>query len=198
MKLFYAPSACSLSSHIVLEASGLPYQRERVDLRSKQTANGQDFRALNTLGSVPALQLGDGEVLTENAVIVQYIADQAPAKNLMPVCGSRERYRVQVQLNFIATEIHKGFSALFDPGADEAAKGRARAGLARKLAHAATWLEGREFLGGSQFNVADTYLFTCLTWAGFMNIEVPPVLSAFRERMAALPVVQAVLAAEAS
>ena len=114
MKLYYAPGACSQASHIALRESGLDFQLEKVDLRQKVTASGEDYRTINPLGYVPALQLDTGDVITEGPAIMQFIADQAPASGLLPVAGVA-RYRAISWLNFIATELHKTCSPLFSP-----------------------------------------------------------------------------------
>ncbi|UGA40005.1 glutathione S-transferase N-terminal domain-containing protein [Chromobacterium haemolyticum] len=121
MKLYFSPGACSLSPHIVLFASGLPFDTEKVNLKVQPhlTAGGVDFSTINPRGYVPALQLDNGELLTEGVAIVQYLADRAPAKQLAPANGTLERYRLQEWLNYIATEVHKGFSPLFYPNSDE-------------------------------------------------------------------------------
>ena len=198
MKLFLKPGACSLSPHIVLEELGLPYQTETVDLKTKQTASGQDFLAINPKGYVPALQLDDGSLLTEGPAIVQYLADLAPEKQLAPANGSIARYQLQSWLTFIGTEVHKSFSPFFNPKAPQEWKDIARANLERRLAYVAQQLEGRDYLLGSEFTVADAYLFTVLNWSKFIKLDLGawPLLLAYQARVAARPAVQAALKAE--
>ena len=191
MKLYFSPGACSLSPHIVLLEAGLAFTSERVDLREKRTASGADFRAVNPKGYVPALELDDATVLTEGPAIVQYLADLAPAAGLLPAVGDIERYQAVSWLNYIATELHKNFSPLFNPAASEDMTAHARKMLALRLAHVAQYLEGREFLGSS-FGVADAYLFTVLGWAGLVKLSLDawPVLQAYHGRIGARPAVQ--------
>lgn len=198
MKLFLKPGACSLSPHIVLEELGLPYETEVVDLARKTTASGQDFLAINPKGYVPALQLDGGELLTEGPAIVQYLADLAPEKRLAPANGSVARYQLQSWLTFIGTELHKSFSPFFNPKAPQEWKDIARANLERRLAYTARQLEGQDYLLGSDFSVADAYLFTVLGWAKFIQLDLGawPVLVAYQARVAARPAVQAALKAE--
>ena len=198
MKLFIKPGACSLSPHIVLEELGLPYETEVVDLAKKTTASGQDFLAINPKGYVPALQLDSGELLTEGPAIVQYLADLAPEKQLAPANGSVARYQLQSWLTFIGTEVHKSFSPFFNPKAPQEWKDIARANLERRLAYVAQQLEGRDYLLGSEFSVADAYLFTVLNWSKFIKLDLGawPLLVAYQARVAARPAVQAALKAE--
>ncbi len=198
MKLFLKPGACSLSPHIVLEELGLPYETEAVDLVRKTTASGQDFLAINPKGYVPALLLDSGELLTEGPAIVQYLADLAPEKQLAPANGSIARYQLQSWLTFIGTEVHKSFSPFFNPKAPQEWKDIARANLERRLAYIAQQLEGRDYLLGSEFSVADAYLFTVLNWSKFIKLDLGswPLLAAYQARVAARPAVQAALKAE--
>lgn len=198
MKLFIKPGACSLSPHIVLEELGLPYETEVVDLARKTTASGQDFLVINPKGYVPALLLDSGELLTEGPAIVQYLADLAPEKQLAPANGSIARYQLQSWLTFIGTEVHKSFSPFFNPKAPQEWKDIARANLERRLAYVAQQLEGRDYLLGSEFSVADAYLFTVLNWSKFIKLDLGawPLLLAYQARVAARPAVQAALKAE--
>jgi glutathione S-transferase len=198
MKLYYSPGACSLSPHIALFEAGLKFDIERVNLANKQTAGGADFRAINPKGYVPALGLDNGELLTEGPAMVQYIADQVPEKKLAPAAGTMERYRLTEWLNFISTEIHKGFSPLFKPHMPDEAKKMARELLALRFEFIAQQLEGKQYLTGAQFTVADGYLFTTMNWAPRVDVDLSrwPVLQAFQERVAARPAVQQALAAE--
>ena len=198
MKLYFSQGACSLSPHIVLREAGVPFELVRVHLGSKKTADGADFRAINPKGYVPTLMLGDGQILTEGPAIVQYIADLRPESGLAPPAGTMERYRLQEWLTFIGTELHKNFSPLFNPAATDDAKEAARANLARRLPIAAQVLEGRPYLTGEAFTVADAYLFTVLTWTRLVDVDLSPwpSLGAYLERVGARPSVQAAMEAE--
>jgi glutathione S-transferase len=197
MKLYFSPGACSLSPHIVLLEAGLDFTSERVDLRDKKTAGGEDYRAINPKGYVPALALDDGNLLTEGPAIVQYLADLAPAAGLLPPVGDVARYKVVAWLGYISSELHKNFSPLFNPAASEDMKAHARKMLALRLEHVAAQLAGREFLE-TRFSVADAYLFTVLGWADRVGVSLAdwPVLGDYRARVAARPAVQQALRAE--
>lgn len=198
MKLYFAPGACSLSPHIVLREAGYEFSLEKVNLRTKQTASGQDYTAINPKGYVPALDLGNGEVLTEGPAIIQYVADKAPQSQLAPPCGTLERARVQEWLNFISTELHKNFSLLFNPDMPDEAKETARANLIRRLPLPAKALEKASHLTGEAFSVVDAYLFTVLAWAPKVKLDLSPwpSLIAFQQRVGARPSVRAALEAE--
>ena len=198
MKLFYSPGACSLSPHIVLRESGLKFEVEKVDTKAGKTASGADFRAINPKGYVPTLQMDDGQFLTEGAVIVQYLADKKGDGQLAPKPGTPERYRMQEWLTYIATEIHKSFGLLWNKNMGDVAHGVAREGLEKKFDFLARNLEGKEFLFGNRFTVADAYLFTVLNWTNFHKIDTAkwPNIQAFMKRVAARPKVQETLKAE--
>jgi glutathione S-transferase len=196
MKLYYSPGACSLSPHIVLREAGLPVDLVRVNLGAKRTQAGDDYSAINPKGYVPALELPGGGVLTEGPAIVQYIADQVPARGLAPAAGSVERYRLQEWLNFISTELHKQYSPLFDKAASEDLKTRQRERIAGRLAFIVNALKGHDYLMGSAFTVADAYLFTVLGWSGMVGVELPAALVAYCDRIRARPAVLAALKAE--
>ncbi|AMN44819.1 glutathione transferase GstA [Rhodoplanes sp. Z2-YC6860] len=197
MKLFYMPGACSLAPHIALCEAGLPFDLVQVD-RSKKTSTGEDYLTINVKGAVPAVKLDDGQVLTEAAVIQQYIADKAPAKKLAPAAGTPERYRLQEWLNYIASELHKGIGQLFNPAMPDDYRDTVKKGLAAKqFAHLEKSLAGREYLLGD-FTVADGYLFTVLNWTKFHKIDLSafPNITAFMTRVAARPAVKAAMTAE--
>lgn len=198
MKLYYSPGACSLSPHIALREAGLPADFERVDLRTKKTASGDDFLAVNPKGQVPTLQLDDGTLLTEGPAVVQYIADRAPASKLAPPAGTLERYRLMELLNFVSTEIHKGFSPLFKPDTPDAYKDISKKNLGARFDTVARLLDGKPFLMGDTFSVADGYLFTVLNWAKPMGIDLAgwPVVRDYHQRVAARPAVQEAMKAE--
>ena len=197
MKLYYMPAACSLAPHIALREAGLPFDLELVE-RSKKTKSGDDYMSINPKGSVPALGLDDGKVLTEAAVIQQYIADKAPAKKLAPAAGTPERYRLQEWLNYIASEVHKGIGQLFNPAMPDDYKEAVKKGLASKqFPYLDKALAGRDFLMGD-FTVADGYLFTVLNWTNFHKIDLSafPNITTFMKRVAARPAVQEAMQAE--
>lgn len=198
MKLYFSPGACSLSPHIALLEAGLPFTTEKVSLRTRLTAGGVDYWAINPKGYVPALVLENGSVLTEGPAIVQYIADQAPQKALMPAAGTVEHYQALEWLNFIGTELHKNYGPLFNPAAGEDAKAGARALLTKRFAYAALMLEGRDYLVGERFTVADGYLFTVANWAALVHFDMSawPVLQAYQARIGARPAVQEAMRAE--
>ena len=198
MKLYFSPGACSLSPHIVLREAGLAFDAVQADLKKHQLKDGSDYYGVNPLGYVPMLELDDGTRLREGPAIVQYIADQVPTKNLAPANGTLPRYRLQEWLTFIGTEMHKGFSPLFNPSMPEEAKKISRDKLAMRF----QWLDGqladKPYLTGEHFSVADAYLFTITRWTKPMNIDLAPYpnLLAFQERVAARPAVQEALKAE--
>jgi len=202
MKLYYKPGACSLSPHIVLREAGLPFDLVKVDLVTKTLPDGSDFRAVNPKGQVPTLALDEGGILTEGAVIVQYIADKVPDSGLVPAAGTMERYRVQELLNFIGSELHKGVVPLFpmlnDVVSDTHRQFAAKV-LGAKLAVLNQQLEGKAYLTGEVFTVADAYAYTVLSWMPRIGFHLSPWpnLTAFAERVAARPAVQAAHAAEA-
>ena len=198
MKLYFAPGTCSHSPHIALREAGLPFELVRVDLKTKQTADGRDYLAINPNGYVPALELDDGTILTEGPAIVQYIADQAPQSGLAPANGTLPRYQLQSLLGFINSEIHKGFSPLFKPDTPEATKVAAKTHLANRIGTIAQRLEGQDYLTGSQFTVADGYLYTVLGWGQFVGGDVSrwPAITAFLERVGARASVKAAREAE--
>jgi glutathione S-transferase len=195
MKLFYTPGACSLSPHIVLNELGLPYTAEKVDLKSHTTDSGADFYTINSKGYIPALQLDNGEVLTEGPAIVQYLADQKPQANLLPPAGSLERARVQEWLNFIGTEMHKTLAALFNPSISPEAKTKTIDTFGKRLGFVDKALQGKDFLTGQQFSVADAYLFTIVNWAPMLGVDLSPwpTVEAFQKRVASRPAVQKTL-----
>jgi glutathione S-transferase len=197
MKLYYSPGACSLSPHIVLREAGLDFQPVRVDLKTKKTAEGADFTAINPKAYVPALELDNGELLTEGPAIIQYVADLSPERGLAPTPGTLARARLQEWLNLIATELHKGFTPLFRGGSEDW-KNAALDNIHRRFTFIDGHLAGRSFLLGEQFSVADAYLFTVLSWTRFVKIDMTPypALQAFSARVGARPAVQEALRAE--
>jgi glutathione S-transferase len=198
MKLFYSPGACSLSPHIVLLETGLPFTIEKTDLKTKKTATGADYYSINSKGAVPALQLDDGRILTEGSAIVQYLADQKPESGLAPRAGTFERYQLMEILNYITSEVHKGFSPLFNPKISADWKASALANLGKKLDWLSGFLGSKTFLMGATFTVADAYLFTVLRWSEHVGVDLGkwPVLTAYRARVAQRPTVQEALKTE--
>ena len=198
MKLYFSPGACSLAVHIALREAGLAFDLEQVDLKAKQTKSGADYWAINGKGSVPALALDDGQVMTEVAVLVQDIADWAPAKKLAPPAGMPARLRLQEWLNYIATEIHKGVSPLFNPKAPEEWRVVVRGLVSARFNFLEKNLAGKSYLMGEGFSVADGYLFTILRWAVFHKFDLAtwPNLKAFFDRVGQRPAVSAALKAE--
>lgn len=199
MKLYYAPGACSLSPHIALREAGLPVTLERVDLVAGKTETGTDYAAVNPKGYVPALQFDDGAVLTEGAVIARYIADLAPDSALAPKPGSFERVRLEEIMNFIGSELHKAYTPLFLPDTTEEGKTAARARIARKLAYLESILaDGRDYLLGERFSVADGYLFTIVNWSESRGVPLDafPKLRTFMARIGARAGVQEAMRAE--
>lgn len=199
MKLFYAAGACSLSPHIVLRELGLPFTLERVDLGTKKTQSGDDFTAINPKGYVPVLQLDDGELLTEGLAITQYLADRFAPGQLAPASGTIERARLNSHLTFIATELHKGSSPLFNPAISPEARAAALANLGRKYPLIERVLAGASpYLTGPDFTLADAYLFVIQSWAPMLGVDTAPFphLVAFARHVANRPAVRAALGAE--
>ncbi|WP_207460223.1 glutathione transferase GstA [Azospirillum sp. SYSU D00513] len=198
MKLYIKPGACSLSTHIILREAGLPFDLVKVEFPAKTLPDGASYLSVNPKGQVPALGLDEGGVLTEAAVIAQYLADKAPDSGLLPAAGGMERYRVLEWLNFIATELHKSFTPLFRPNTPEEYKPVARDIVAGKLAMLDAELADRPFLAGAAFTAADAYCFTVLRWTRAVAIDLAawPNLTAYVERVGARPAVAEAIAAE--
>ncbi|MBV8032904.1 MAG: glutathione transferase GstA [Betaproteobacteria bacterium] len=198
MKLYYGPGACSLSPHIVLRELGLPFEMKKVNTKDKTIEGGGDYWKVNGRGYVPALELDNGEVLTEGPAIVQYLADQKPEAGLLPKAGSFERYRVQEWLNFITSEIHKSFSPLFRPNTPDEYKTISKENLAKRFDWLNEQLKGKDYLTGKSFTVADAYLFVVLGWTKPLAIDLSrwPNLAAFHARVAARPKVKEAMVAE--
>jgi glutathione S-transferase len=199
MKLYYFPGACSLASHIVLREVGEPFDIDKIDRAKKKTQSGKDFLAINPKGAVPVLETNDGDVLTEGAAILQYIADAKEKIRLNPRAGTMARARVQEMLNFTSSELHTAFHPLFDSSASEDEKNAARAKIGGKF----DWLEsrladGRSHLTGNDFTVADAYAFVVANWANFTGIALDPWprLKAFMSRVQARASVRAAMQAE--
>ncbi|TAK48508.1 MAG: glutathione transferase GstA [Xanthobacteraceae bacterium] len=198
MKLYYMPGACSLSPHIVLRETGLPFDLAKVDRASKTTSDGENYLTVNPRGYVPSLRLDSGEVLTEASIIVQYLADQVPAKKLAPPAGTMERYRLQEWLNLIASEIHKGFSPLFNAAISEQSKSVLKERLVQRLGYVNDVLAGRPYLMGDQFTVADVYFFVMTSWTARTRIDLDPLphVQAHYALLRQRPAVRAAIEAE--
>jgi glutathione S-transferase len=198
MKLYHTPGACSQAPHIVLRETGMDFEPVRVDLKAKKLESGEDYLAINPKGAVPALELDDGSVLTENGVVLQYIADRAPAAGLIPPFGSMERYRLLEWLNYIATELHKGFGPLFNPATPEGFRETTRGLIGKKFDYVQARLGGGACLMGEDFTIADAYLFVILGWTHMHHIDLArwPALADYRRQIAQRPAVKAALHAE--
>lgn len=198
MKLYFSPGACSLASHIILREAGARFDLEQVDNKAKKTKSGADFWQINPKGYVPVLELDDGRRITENPAILQYIADQNPQSGLVPACGSFERYRVQEWLNFVTSEVHKTFSALFKPDTPEEYKTISKENLAKRYTFLEEHLARHQFLHGEKFGIADAYLFAVTNWLSRFGIDIGkwPHVKAYSERIAARPKVQEAIQVE--
>ena len=192
MKLYFAPGACSFAPHIVLNELGTTFTPVKVDLRSHKLEDGTDFYSISPNGYVPVLELDDGTRLAEAQVILQYLADRKPG-TLAPAAGTLERYRLMEALSFIATELHKGFGPLWYPDTPEATKTATLAKLSKRFDRTVQMLGNRQFLVGDTFTIADAYLFTILSWSGFLKVDLKPwpALQQYLERIGARASVQA-------
>ncbi|MDW2643596.1 glutathione transferase GstA [Citrobacter sp. HN-141] len=198
MKLFYKPGACSLASHITLRESGKDFTLDGVDLMKKRLENGDDFFAVNPKGQVPALLLDDGTLLTEGVAIMQYLADTVPDRHLLAPTSSLSRYKTIEWLNYIATELHKGFTPLFRPDTPEEYKPTVRALLEKKMQYVNESLKDNPWICGARFSIADAYLFTVLRWAYAVKLNMAGLshIEAYMTRMTERPAVAAALKAE--
>jgi glutathione S-transferase len=198
MKLYYYPGACSLAVHIVLREAGYTFDLVKVDLRKHLTETGEDFYAINPKGYVPALRLDDGAVLTEDATILLYLADQKPTTQLAPPVGTMEHVRLTEWLNFISTEIHKTLGALFHPKITPEWRDAQIKTFNRRCKILAAALDEQPYLMGERFTVADAYLFTVLGWTNMFKLDMSkwPAIGGFVGRVADRPAVQAAMKAE--
>jgi glutathione S-transferase len=198
MKLYYAPGACSMASHIALRETGLPFEIDKLDAATKMTAGGENFMLVNPKGYVPTIRLDDGSILTEGAAVLQYIADQNPASGLAPRAGTMERYRLQEWLTFIGTELHKTYGPLFSKAVSPEAKTRGFDLLTRRLGYVETQLADRSYLMGDTFTVADAYMFVVVRWSDRIGFDLGPFprIREYLARIAARPSVQAAMKAE--
>jgi glutathione S-transferase len=200
MKLYFNPSVCSLAPHIVLREAGLNFELVKVDIRAHTVADGSDYYKINPKGYVPVLQMDNGELLTEGAVISEYLADLNPAANLVPAAGTLARTRMREWMAFISTEVHKGFGPLFNPKMTDELKDMARAKIGQRLDWIVEQLGDKTYLTGDTFSIADAYLFTVLGWGKWTGVDIAkwPSLVAYCARVAARPKVAEALAAEAA
>jgi glutathione S-transferase len=199
MRLFYSPGTSSLFPHIVLHEAGLAFEGIRVDEHTKIMANGEDYRTINPLGFVPALQLDEGTVITEGAAIAQYIADKVPAMHFAPPNGTLERTKLQSWLNFIASEIQMGcFCPLFHATTSDNAKTMYRERLGSRVAHIDRHLAQKEYLLGENFSLADAYLFVVLNWSRLADFDLSSYgrVMGLRKKVGARPAVRAAMRAE--
>ena len=197
MKLYYAPAACSLAPHIVAAEGGVAVDLVKVDIRAKKLEDGSDYLQVNPKGAVPALGLDEGGVHTENAVVMQYIAERAPGSGLVPA-GGLERWRLLELLNYIATEVHKGFGPLWNPASTPEVRDGAIANLSKKFDFLEKQLGDRAYLTGDAFTIADAYAFAVLSWTGHLKVPFDrwPKLQAYMGRVAQRPAVQTALREE--
>lgn len=198
MKLYYAPGACSLAPHIVLRELGKKFELEKVDLGAKKTEGGKDFNKINGKGYVPTLEIKKGEVLTEVSTIIQYLADKAKATKLLPKAGTMNRYRAMENLNFIASELHKGIGGLFNKQMPEEGRKLIIERVSKRLDWLNTVLGKNKFVSGKSFTVADAYAFTVLNWGQWVGVDMKQWknIASYLERVSARPAVQAALKAE--
>ena len=198
MKLYYYPGACSMAVHIALREAGIPFDLDKVDLAKKRAESGEDYAKVNPKGYVPALRLDDGQILTEVAVLLQYVADLKPASGLAPKAGTIERYRLMEWLNFISSEVHKTLSALFNPKITPEWKDNQVALFGRRCDFLVQQLGGKPLLTGDKFTIADAYLFTILGWAHLFKLDMGkwPALQSYAARIAARPAVKEAMKAE--
>lgn len=197
MKLYYGPGACSLAPHIVLREAGFNFTLEKVDLRAGKFSGGE-FTRINPKGYVPALELDNGEILTEGVAINQYLAEKKPECGLLPAAGTMERVRCLEWMTFISSEIHKSFSPLWNPKTPEEFKAMAKDMLGKRFGWLNEQLKGKDYLVANKFSIADAYLFTVMSWSEHLGIDLKtwPNLSAYLERVAKRPKVQEALKAE--
>ena len=198
MKLYFSPGACSLAAHIVLREAGMKFELVEVSLKTHTLTDGSDYYGVNPKGSVPLLEFDDGARLTEVTAILQYIADHARASGLLGDVATLPRYRGLEWLNYISTELHKGFAPLFNPAMPPDAKALFIANIDKRLAWVDRELEGQEYLMGDRFSLADAYLFTVTNWPSVLSVDISAHknLTAFRARIAARPAVQEAMRAE--
>lgn len=200
MKLYYMPGACSFAPHMILHEAGFKHEVDKLDRNTRKTASGEDYNTINPKGYVPALRLDDGQILTEAAVVLQYLADQKPESGLAPRLGTMERYRLMEMLHFISTEIHKAFGPLFKPDLAPTVRDNQITQLARRFDYVEQCLRDRTYIMGERFTIADAYLFTVMNWCQHFNIDLArwPKIRDYLARIGERPSVQAARKMEAS
>lgn len=198
MKLYYSPGACSLAPHIVAREAGWPLDLVRVDLASHRLADGSDYHGVNPRGQVPALELDDGSLLTEGAVIAQFLADRAQAREVMPAAGTLARYRVMQWQSFVGTELHKSYAPLFKPALPDDTRALFLANLRARYVWLDQHLADKAHLTGDAFTAADAYLFTVTNWSRSVGLDLSGLahIQAFQQRVAARPAVVEAMRAE--
>jgi len=198
MKLYYMKGACSLASFISLTEAGIKFEAAEIDRKTRKTHDGEDLDTINSKGYVPVLQLDNGEILTENVAVLNYIADLNPMAKLAPATGTLGRYRLLELLAYINSEIHKNFGPLFNPSTSEEIKNFARTNLKKRLDWLDNALGSKTFLMGDQFTVADAYLYVVLSWTDHVGIDLNkwPSLKRHNDRIGARPQVIAARKAE--
>jgi glutathione S-transferase len=199
MKLYYLPGACSLASHIVLREIGADFSLEKVNVKEQKTESGEDYAKVNPNGYVPALRFDDGDVLNEGVAVLQFLAEQHPDAKLLPAPGTRERATVVQYLSFVGSELHKAFSPFFTETLEGEARAAAEAKVAKRMGYIENLLsDGRAYLTGDQFTIADAYLFVVANWTNFVDIDLGqwPNVASFAKRVAARPTVEASMKAE--
>lgn len=195
MKLYYFPAACSLASHITAIEAGVNLDLVKVNMKEK-TVDGKDFHSVNPKGFIPALELDDGSILTENAVVLQYLASRNPQSGLLPT-DEIARFRVLENINFIATEIHKSVSPMMNPALSDAVPVFVE-NLAKRFTYMESALGDKTYLNGNDFTIADAYLFTTLVWLGHLKMDIAqwPRLQSYYERVSQRPAVSQALKEE--
>ena len=197
MKLYFSAASCSLASNIALHEAGISYDLTKVDLKTHTTEDGADFYVIHDKGYVPYIVMDSGQGLSESVAILQYIADQKPESALAPKAGTLERYRLQEWLSYINSELHKVIGSLFDPTMNADTRGKTIEKSGKCLDWLSKKLDGKQYLMGDTFTVADGYLFTVLNWCQWVGIDLSkwPVLQDFMGRVGARPKVQEALKA---
>ncbi len=198
MKLYYAPGACSMAPHIILNELGKKFTIEKIDMGTKKTEGGKDFNKINAKSYVPTLEIKKDEVLTEVSTILQYLADKAKATKILPKAGTMARYRSMETLNFIASELHKGIGGLFNKAMPEEGRKVIIERVSKRFDYVDGLLAKTKFIGGKTFSVSDAYAFTVIGWCKWVGIDITKWknISRYMEMMAARPSVQAAMKAE--
>ena len=198
MKLYYVPGACSRVPHITLNEIGIKFEAEKLDPKNKKVSEGDYLQMVNPKGQVPALRMDNGEVLTETAVITQYIADLKPELKLIPAFGTLERYRLMEWMNYIATELQKGFSPLWNPKTPDDIRAQTLASVEKKFDFISTHLTKNKYLLGNNYSVADIYLYVVMGWTKNFKLDISkwPKIISLIETVGQRPAVQKTLQTE--